>query len=135
MVIFITSPKYLVKIQPNFSNKVNIKVKDHVPLFPKSPRTTNLVTCSSSYDFYKRLNFHEIQDSLVSICYSQLWSFLWPRWNLNQPIFPTWKMNSFISSFQNVQELGIWIKGTQVMILIRQHVGMSFHMYTILMQA
>ena len=43
-------------------------------------------------------------------------------------------MNIFISSFQNVQELGIWIKGTQDMILIRQHVGMDFHMYAILMQ-
>ena len=44
-------------------------------------------------------------------------------------------MKCFISSFQNVQDLGIWIKGTQVMNLIRQHGGMDFHMYAILMQA
>ena len=44
-------------------------------------------------------------------------------------------MKIFISSFQNVQDLGIWIKGIQVMNLIRQHGRMNFFMYAILMQA
>lgn len=126
--------KYLTKILWFSRNMVNMKVKDLVPLFPKSSRTANLVTCSSRYDFCKCWIFIRIQDSLVSFCYIQLWSILWPRFILNQPICLTWKMKIFISPFQNVQELGIWIKGTQVMNLIRQHGRMNFYMYATLVQ-
>jgi len=43
-------------------------------------------------------------------------------------------MKISISSFQNVKDLGNWIKGTQVMDLIRQHGRMNFYMYATLVQ-
>lgn len=73
------------------------------------------------------LNFHEVQDSLVSHCYNQLCLFLWPRYKLNQSIWSTWKMKKIVSSFQNVQELSIWVHITQDMNLTRWHDGVMFH--------
>lgn len=43
---------HLMEIMQGSAQLVNIKIEDHDSLFPKSPRTTNLVTCSSSYDFW-----------------------------------------------------------------------------------